>query len=94
MPILWRLFSDEELMGIQQSIVAALRPEDLALVLRPMLLAMNALEREKMLGGLKAALPRVRWGQVWALALRVLDAVTLAELARSFDIRSPAALAA
>jgi hypothetical protein len=94
MPALWHLFSDDELMGIQQSIVAALQPEDLALALRPMLLAMNTLEREKMLGGLKAALPRERWDQVWALALRALDAVTLAELARSFGIDARAPLAA
>jgi hypothetical protein len=59
-----------------------------------MLLAMNTLEREKMLGGLKAALPRERWDQVWALALRALDAVTLAELARSFGIDARAPLAA
>lgn len=94
MPALWHLFSDQELIGIQQIIVAALQPEDLALALRPMLLAMNALEREKLLGGLRAALPRERWDQVWALALRALDAVTLAELARSFDIDARAPLAA
>ena len=92
MPALWRVFSDEELAGIQKSLVAALQPDDLAMALPPMLLATNALEREKMLGGLKAGLLPERWELVRTLASRVLDPAALAELARVLG--SPAPLAA
>src|SRR6185312_14629687 len=85
MPELWRLFSDEELIGMQQSIVQALAPEVLAMFLRQMLPAMNAPEREKMLGGFKQGLPAEHWAGVWSLAGGVLDAAALAELAAALD---------
>jgi hypothetical protein len=83
MPVLWRLFSDEELLGMQQAIIAALGPDGLAMFLRPMLPAMNPVEREKMLSGLKRGLPPEQWDGVWRLAGEVLDAFALSSLAAS-----------
>lgn len=84
MPELWRLFSDKELIVMQQAIVAALGPDGLAMFLRPMLPAMNPVERENMLRGLKQGLPPKQWDAVLRLAGEVLDAFALASLAASF----------
>ena len=85
MPELWRLFSDEELMGMQQAIIEALGPDGLAMFLRPMLPAMSPVEREKMLGGLKHGLPAAQWEGVWRLAGGVLDLAALTSLAAALD---------
>lgn len=85
MPELWRLFSDEELLAMQQAIIAALGPDGLAMFLRPMLPAMNPPERERMLGGLKHGLPPAQWEGVWSLAGGVLDRSALAALAAALD---------
>jgi hypothetical protein len=95
MPELWRLFSDAELLGMQQGIIQALGPDGLAMFLRPMLPAMSPVEREKMLAGLKMGLPPQQWDGVWRLAGEVLDAFALASLAVSLEPRgSDAPLAA
>ena len=85
MPELWRLFSDEELLAMQQAIIAALGPDGLAMFLRPMLPAMNPTERERMLGGLKHGLPPEQWDGVWTLAGSVLNASALADLSAALD---------
>jgi hypothetical protein len=85
MPELWRLFSDDELRGMQQAIIQALGPDGLAMFLRPMLPAMSPVEREKMLAGLKMGLPPEQWDGVWRLASAVLDAFALASLAASLE---------
>jgi Hemerythrin HHE cation binding domain len=90
MPELWRLFSDEELMGMQQQIIQALGPDGLAMFLRPMLPAMNQAERGKMMDGLRQGLPPEQWDRVWRLAGEVLDAFSLAALAAALD-RAPLA---
>lgn len=85
MPELWRLFSDEELMGMQQAIIAALGPDGLAMFLRPMLPAMSPPERATMLVGLKQGLPEAQWDGVWRLAGTVLDPAALTALAAALD---------
>jgi hypothetical protein len=51
--VLWVCYTDEELIGIEQAIVASLPPEEMALVMRWMIPSMPAAERAKKLAGIR-----------------------------------------
>lgn len=55
--VLWATYSDEELMGIEQRIVASLSPEEGALTMRWILPHLSPAERAGMLAGVRAHAP-------------------------------------
>jgi len=71
-PVLWNAFSDEELAGIQDALVASIPPDEKSEFMKLMLSAMNIDERTEMLVGVRAGAPP----EVFA-ALRELAEVTL-----------------
>ena len=58
MAVLWRHYSDEQLINLSKELVASIPPEEMALSMRWMLPNMSHQERLAMLGGLKAQAPR------------------------------------
>ena len=59
--------SVDELVGINQAIVASIPPEEMAIGLSFMLPAMNIDDRTEMLGGMKAGAPPEVFAGVWGL---------------------------
>lgn len=55
--VLWSCYSDAEIMGIEQRLVAAIPPQRAVAFLRWMVPAMNASERAIMLRGIRASMP-------------------------------------
>jgi hypothetical protein len=54
---LWELYTDEELVGIQNKLVASIAPEKMAVYLRWMIPSISFQERFGMLSGIRATLP-------------------------------------
>jgi hypothetical protein len=63
---LWAAYADEELMRIQESLMASVPPEEMALALRWMLPAIAPAERAGMLAGLRAKLPATAFAAILA----------------------------
>ena len=82
-PLLCAHFTDEELAGLEMSIISTLTPEENIAFMRLMLPAMSAAERAGLLGGMKAGAPPEAYGAVIELAARAtLSAGDMAELER------------
>lgn len=69
-PQLCAHFSDEELAGIEMSIIGSLTPEENIAIMRLMLPAMNRPERNALLGGMKAGAPPEAYDAVIEMAAR------------------------
>jgi hypothetical protein len=67
------VLSVDELIGIDQAIVATIAPEDMATGLALMLPAMNVDDRVEMLGGMQQGAPPEVFAGVCALAASVLS---------------------
>lgn len=86
-PQLWSLFSDVELMAIENRIVGSLPPEKAMAFMRLMIPAVNPTERAAMLGGMKQQAPREAFDAVIEFAARPnLSAAEFADLARRLDL--------
>lgn len=57
MQVLWECYSDEELRGVEQRLVAAIPPEQMIVFLRWMLPYMTPAERARMVGGMRQKAP-------------------------------------
>lgn len=79
--LLWRLYSDDELRGIQSAIVASESPEELAVTLRWMLPSVTPKERLGLLGGARQGLPPQAFQGVMRLAEEVLEPADYRQLA-------------
>lgn len=55
--VLWATHTDEELLALEQAIVASLSPEEMALCLRWMIPAMNPAERSELISGMREHAP-------------------------------------
>ncbi len=66
-------YSDEQVLGLEQAIVASMPPEKTFTWLRWMIPHINATERAFMLGGMKAGAPAEVFAGVMALAREVLS---------------------
>ena len=86
MPALEAAVGVEAVVGIHQSILASIPPEDMAKSLALMLPAMNIDGRTELLGGMRAGAPAEVFAGVWSLAGSVLDAGDLAALANRLDL--------
>jgi Hemerythrin HHE cation binding domain len=86
-PQLWSLFSDAELMAIENRIVGSLPPEKAMAFMQLMIPAANPAERAAMLGGMKQQAPREAFDAVIEFAARPnLSAAEFADLARRLDL--------
>ncbi len=82
-PLLCALFSDDELMAMEQAIIASLSPAETIDVMRLMLPAMNPAERTGLLTGMKAEAPPQAYLAVIEQAARpTLPRADFAELER------------
>jgi len=80
-PLLCALFGDDELMAIEQAIIASLTPDENIGFMRLMLPAMNRTERTELLTGMKAGAPPEAYSAVIELAARpTLAAADFADL--------------
>jgi Hemerythrin HHE cation binding domain len=86
-PQLWSLYSDAEMMAIENRIVGSLPPEKAMAFMRLMIPAANPGERAAMLGGMKQQAPREAFDAVIEFAARPnLSAAEFADLARRLDL--------
>ncbi|PSJ56632.1 hemerythrin domain-containing protein [Pseudaminobacter soli (ex Li et al. 2025)] len=86
-PQLWSLFSDAEMMAIENRIVGSLPPEKAMAFMRLMIPAINPAERAALLGGMKQQAPREAFDAVIEFAARPnLSAAEFADLARRLDL--------
>ena len=69
-PMLWKLFSDEELLAIEIRIVSSIPPEQNMVFMRYMIPAINPIERAKLLGGIKNGAPAEVFNAVMEFAAR------------------------
>ena len=69
-PLLWRHFTDEELLAIEMRIIASLPPEENMAFTRIMLPAMNPDQRTALVGGMLQAMPREVFAAVVEFAIR------------------------
>ncbi|PSJ63129.1 hemerythrin domain-containing protein [Pseudaminobacter soli (ex Li et al. 2025)] len=86
-PQLWSLFSDAEMMTIENRIVGSLPPEKAMAFMRLMIPAINPAERAALLSGMKQQAPREAFDAVIEFAARPnLSAAEFADLARQLDL--------
>jgi hypothetical protein len=83
---LWGEFSDAELLGVHQRILASIDPAEMAGTLRWMLPALTPAERAGMLGEMQAELPPEGLRQVLDIARTHLDDTAWARLARALNL--------
>lgn len=90
MPALEEAVGVEAVVGIHQSILAAIPPQEMAKSLALMLPAMNIDGRTELLGGMRAGAPAEVFDGVWSLAGSVLDPVDLAAVANRLGLEAVA----
>jgi hypothetical protein len=86
MPALFRVLDFEQILGIHQSIVGPMPPDELALGLAVMLPAMNVDDRTELLGGMQQGAPAEVFAQVFGLARSVLNPSEGNELAQRLGV--------
>ena len=84
MPALSRAMGVDELIGINQAIVASLTPEEMTIGFSFMLPAMNIEDRTELLGGMKAGAPPEVFAGVWAWCSRCCSPRTTPRLRRGW----------
>ncbi|HEX2559961.1 hemerythrin domain-containing protein [Phenylobacterium sp.] len=83
MPLLQRLFTDEELIAVEGEIVASIPPDELTVLLQAMLEALSRPERAQLMGGVRAGAPPGVFEQLMqATACEVLSDDDLIDLNR------------
>jgi hypothetical protein len=80
MPALAAVVGVDELVAIDQAIVASIPPEKIAIGLGAMIPAMNVEDRVELLGGMQAGAPPEVFSGIWALTGSVLEPADLAAL--------------
>ena len=88
--LLWDSYSDAVLMDIHQRILASVGPEELALVLRWMVPAMNPTERAQMLGAMQQQMPPEAMRGVPGIVRAHLDDAAWDKLARALGVPAAA----
>lgn len=79
-PLLWKYFSDEELMGHRRTIIGRNRPEDLLLFFRFIIPGQNPQERAGLLRGVKAGAPAPFFQSILEMLKEVLPAQAYSRL--------------
>lgn len=78
--VLWDAYTDAELMELEGRIVAALKPEEMALAFRTMMPALAPAERAHLLAGIRAKAPAPAFEGLLGLACSVLAPAAAARL--------------
>ena len=91
--VLWATHTDAELIGIEQSIVASIPPDESMTIMRWMMPAMHAGERAEMLNGMRQNAPAPVFDGVLGLAKARLPATEWSKLMKALDaeVAEPAA---
>lgn len=84
--VLWRHYTDDELLAIEADLVAQIPPAVMFSALRWMLPALNAPERAAFLGGARNGMPPPAFEAVLDLAREVLPAAEWRKLARDLEL--------
>lgn len=84
--VLWRHYSDAELMAIEAALVASIPPQAMMEALHWFLPALNAPERAGMLSGMRQGMPAEAFGAVLAIAERTLSPADHAKLCRAIGL--------
>lgn len=90
--VLWDCYTDEELIGVHEAIVASIPPEEMQFTMRWMLPALNPSERAGMMMGMQAGMPPEMFAGMLAFARSLLDARDMRKLEAA--LAAPQALAA
>jgi hemerythrin-like domain-containing protein len=85
---LWQHFSDEEILAIEQRLVASIPAAKARSVMLKMLAALTHAERVDWLGPMAANMPAEAFGDVMLLAAQALSAADLLKLTRALDLPS------
>lgn len=88
--VLWRHHSDDELIALEQALVASIAPPQMMTVLRWMIPAISAGERAELLGGARQGMPAEAFAAVLELAQQVLPPADWRELSRALDLQPSA----
>lgn len=78
--VLWACYTDEELDGIHERIIAAIPPEEMQATMRWMIPALNPAERAGMLMGMRAGMPPPVFEGVLALTRSLISARDMQKL--------------
>jgi hypothetical protein len=84
--LLWDTFSDEELFGIYQAILASERPDQLGLAVTWLLPAIAPDDRVKVVAGARAAMPSVAFDELAERVREVLGTRDFEKLARALSL--------
>jgi hypothetical protein len=84
--VLWAHYSDDQLMAIEQAIVASIPPAAMFEALHWFLPALNAPERAAMLAGMQQGMPPEPFAAVLGIAQRTLTADAHAALMRALGL--------
>lgn len=71
--VLWSAFTDEELRGIERTIVESQSPQEKARVMRLMIPAMNPSERAQLLGGMRRGMPAEPFREILTSVRQLLN---------------------
>ena len=81
--LIWKHFTDEELMGIHGKIMSTLAPEHIVLLFKYIVPALNPMERNIILSGFKANAPEEFFRQVLDVAREEMPASSFASMVAS-----------
>lgn len=85
-PVLWAAYRDDELVAIEQRLVASIEPAEMAVVLRWMVPAMTPAERAAMLGAMQQQVPPEAMRGVLEIVRPHLDDTAWGKLARALGV--------
>lgn len=88
--VLWDAYSDEEILGIEHRVVAALSPEEMGAAMGWMLRGMAPAERAAKLAGIRAAAPAPAFQGLLALAQAKLSPRDWGKLAQALELQPTA----
>jgi hypothetical protein len=84
--LLWAAYTDEEILGIQDRLLATLEPSERAMVLRWMTPALPPAERAEWFAGMRQQMPPEAFAMVMDAARAALDDTAWAKLARALGL--------
>ena len=85
-PLLWAAYGDDELVAIEQALVASIPPQAMEEILHWFLPALNASERAAMLGEMSQGMPPEPFRAVLGIAQRTLSQTEHARLMRALGL--------
>jgi hypothetical protein len=89
--VLWACYTDAEIMGIEQAIVASLDPDDFGMCMRWILIGSNPTERAELLDGIRQGAPEPVFATVMDMARAHLSPRDVGKLELALGLREPLA---